>query len=161
MSLSTENSLLVWQKAKNAMESLGASPVAVAAFKALKEQLAGVGGNPDLQFAVISATDVDDASGKVLADAAVKVYGVFAKKQNDGTDAYLAILDDDTDDASPVADVRFVLGFIDANQQAFAVYPAGLSMAKGVVAKAYTEFDGTTDAADTTTPNGFIIFSAA
>lgn len=161
MALSTENSLLVWQKAKVALEALGASPVEIAMFKALKERLAGVGGNPDLQLVFVSSTDVDDANGKVLADVPCKFYAGYFKKQNNATDCYLAILDDEADDASPVADVRAVVGLIDANERAAIVYPAGMNMAKGIVAKAYTEFDGTTDAADTTTPNGFVIISAA
>lgn len=161
MTLSTENSLLAWQKAKIAMDTLGADPVAVAAFKALKESLAGIGGNPDLQFIPIDAADIDDANGKILADTACKLYGVFLEKQATATDVYTAILDDEADDASPIADVRLVLGLIGSSEQAFAVYPDGLAMAKGIVAKAYTEFDGTTDSNAADTPYGFVIISAA
>jgi hypothetical protein len=161
MTLSLEDSNLVWQKTKIALESLGADPVARAAFKALREKLAGVGGNPTLQFVPITSTDVDDANGKVLADAPCTVWGVFAKKANTATDVYLAILNDDTDDASPITDVRAVIGLPEAAETAFLIYPQGLSMSVGVVGKAYTEFDGTTDSTDTDCPNGFMLISAA
>ncbi len=161
MTLSLEDSNLVWQKAKISLESLGANAVVRDSFKSLKERLAGVGGNPTLQFIPIVSSDVDDANGKVLADAPCTVYGVFLKKQATATATYLALLNDDTDDASPITDVRAVVGLNAASQQALLVYPTGIAMSVGVVAKAYTEFDGTTDAADTDTPNGFLIIAAA
>ena len=161
MALSLENSLLVWQKAKASMESLGADSVSIAAFKALKEKLAGVGGNPDLQFVPIAATDVDDASGKVLADVACKLYAVFGKKLATATDAYLAILDDATDDTGVATDVRVILPFLEASHKALFVEPDGLVMATGVVAKSYTDWDGTTDSSSADTPNGFAIIGAA
>lgn len=161
MALSLEDSNLVWQKAKISLESLGADSVSRAAFKALKEKLASVGGNPTLQFVPISATDVDDANGVVLANAACTLYGVFLKKSSVATAAFTALLDDDTDDASPVTDTQLVLGQIAASQKVFAIYPDGMAFTVGLVAKTWTEFDGTTDAADTTTPNGFVIIAAA
>ncbi len=161
MSLSLQDSNLVWQKVRIALDSLGADRTVHAAFKALKEKLASVGGNPNLQFIPITSTNIDDANGEILADAACQVYAVFAKKAATATDVYLAILDDEADDASPVADVRIVLGLIASAEQALAVYPAGLDMAKGVVAKAYTEFDGTTDSTAADCPSGFVIISAA
>ena len=161
MALSLESSLYVWQKVRNSADALAADPVAVATFKALKEDLATVGGNPDLQFVPINATDVDDASGKVLADVACKLYGVFLKKQATATDAYLVLFDDATDDTGGATDARVSIGLIDSSQQVFAIYPNGISLAAGLVAKSYTDYDGTTDSADTDTPNGFAIIGAA
>jgi hypothetical protein len=161
MALSLENSLLVWQKTRIALDTFAANQVIRAAFKALKEQLAGVGGNPDLQFVVFANTSVDDASGLVLADAACKLYAVFAKKQATATDAYLSILDDATDDTGVATDVRMVLPFLVASHQVVAVDPAGIDMATGVVAKSYTDWDGTTDSSAGDAMDGFIIIGAA
>lgn len=161
MSLSLENSNLVWQKVKASLDSLGADSVTIAAMKALKEKLAGVGGNPDLQFVAIAATSVDDASGSVLADAACKLYAVFGKKQATATDVYLSILDDATDDTGVATDVRVILPFLAASHPALFIEASGLDMATGVVAKAYTDWDGTTDSSSADTPNGFIIIGAA
>lgn len=161
MALSLQNSNLVWQKAKIALDSLGAGPVATAALRALKEKLAGVGGNPDLQFVAIDATAIDDASGSVLADAACKVYGVYAKKTATATDVYLAILDDATDDTGVATDVRAIIPFLEASHEAIVIDPAGVAMGTGVVAKTYTDWDGTTDSAAGDSPNGFVIIGAA
>ena len=161
MTLSRENSNLVWQKVKIATETFGTDPAIVSALRAIKEKLAGVGGNPNLQFIPINATDVDDAAGKVLADVPATLVAVYLKKQATATATFLALLDDDTDDASPITDVQAVIGLNAASQEAYLVYPDGQAYAVGMVAKAYTEFDGTTDAADTDTPNGFVIIRAA
>lgn len=161
MALSLQNSNLVWQKAKISLEALAAGPVATAAFRALKERLAGVGGNPDLQFVVIDASLADDASGTILADAACKVYGIYAKKTATATDSYLAILDDATDDTGVATDVRAILPFLEASHELTLVDPAGIAMGTGVVAKAYTDWDGTTDSTAGDAPNGFVILGAA
>jgi hypothetical protein len=152
-----ENANLVWQKTAIALDSLGAKKLTREAFKALKNYLSQEKNIANLQFVPISATDVDDAAGKVLMDGPCRIYGIYLKKQATATDTYLALLNDDTDDASPVTDVRIVLGLQESAETAFAMYASGIAMSVGVVAKAYTEFDGTTDSADTDTPNGFVI----
>lgn len=151
----------VWQEVNIALESLGAKGVHKDQFRALKAYLSQVKGVSSLQFKPITSTSVDDANGQVIMDGPCKVYGVYVKKAATATDVYLAILNDDTDDASPITDVRAVIGLPEASQQANLMYPDGLIMSVGVVAKAYTEFDGTTDATDTDCPNGFIILGAA
>ena len=161
MALSLQDSNLVWQKTKISLESLAADPIVSAAFKALKEKLAGVGGNPTLEFIPITATDIDDASGKVLANVACKLYGVFLKKQATATDVYTHIINDATDDTGVTTDTVVVLATLVTGEQAFAIYPSGLSMSAGVVAKAYTTPPGVTDSASADTPNGFVIISAA
>lgn len=161
MSLSLENSNLVWQKVRIALDTLGADSVARGAFKALKEKLASVGGNPDIQFVPIINTEVDDASGKVLADAACKLIAVFAKKTATATDAYLSILDDATDDTGVATDVRVVLPFLEASHQVTFIDPNGIAMATGVVGKSYTDWDGTTDTSAGDAMDGFILIVAA
>lgn len=157
MALSLEDSNLVWQKAKVSLESLGADNVARATLKALKEKLASTGGNPNLQIVPIVATDVDDASGAILADVPCKLYAVFVKKLATAGDIFLHILDDAADDTGIATDTRLMIGLVGSGEQAVASYPAGAAMAAGVVAKSYTEPDGVTDSAATDTPNGFVI----
>ena len=161
MALSLQDSLFVWQKVKASSDSLNLDKVIVDSLKSLKERLAGVGGNPNLQFVPIDATTVDDASGAILADVACRLYAVVAKKQATATDVFLHILDDATDDTGIATDTRVMLSFIESSDQAIASYPKGVAMGTGVVAKAYTESDGVTDSASTDTPNGFIIIGAA
>ena len=167
MALSLQDSNLVWQKVKIALasEPTGAGsftpPPAIDAFKSLKEYLATALGNPQLEFVPIDATDIDDASGKVLADVACTLYAVFLKKLATATDVYTHILDDATDDTGVATDTRVLLAMLESEESAFAIYPNGIPMAAGVVAKAYTTAAGTTDSAAADTPNGFIIIAAA
>lgn len=167
MALATENSNLVWQKAKIALasEPTGAGSAtpkpALDAFKSLKEYLATVLGNPDLELVPIVSTTVDAASGAVLADVACTLYGVFLKKLATATDVYLHILDDATDDTGVATDTRVMLAMLESEESAFAIYPNGMPMAAGVVAKAYTTAAGATDSTETDCPNGFVIISAA
>ena len=167
MALSLEDSNLVWQKAKIALATPGtaAAPgggsVATAAFKALKERLAGVGGNPTLQLVPIVASSIDDTGGQILADVACRLYGVFGRKQATGVDTFLNIIDDATDDTFAETVAKIVLPFMESGDEAFVIYPAGLAMTIGVVAKGYVDNDGATDAAAADTPNGFVIIGAA
>ena len=162
MSLSLVSANLAWQEAKIAMASLGAKGVHQDAFRALKAHLSQLKANPNLQFVPITATSVDDASWQILADVPCKLYGVFLKKQATDTDVFLALIDDATDDTLAAATtVVTVLPVTQASEQMSALYPDGLAMTVGVVAKAYTEFDGTTDSSSADTPNGFIIIGAA
>ena len=168
MALSLENSNLVWQKVKVALQAGGttttpaADSVAVASFKALKEKLAGVGGNPDLQYVAVDATLIDDASGTILADVPCKLYGIFLRKQATAVDVFTAFIDDATDDSLAAATtVVTVLPLTVSAQQSVAFFLGGLDMTVGLVAKAYTEFDGTTDSSSSDTPNGFVIIGAA
>lgn len=161
MALSLTDSLFTWQNVKASMASLEASSVAQAAFKALKERLAGVGGNPNLQFVPITGADIEAASGKIVADAATKVYGIYFKKTDTATAAYVSILDDASDDTGIATDVRAVLPFLEAEHEVFAIDAKGIAMAAGVVAKAYTDWDGTTNSTAGDAPNGFIILGAA
>lgn len=156
---------LVWQQAKIALaaqnSTVGIPQIIRNQFDALKAHLSQTKGNPDLKFVPFLATDVDDASGSILADAACKLYGAFAFKLNTATDVFLTFLDDATDDSLAAATTLVtVLPLTSGNDVAAVFYPMGLPMANGVVAKAWTEFDGTTDSSSADTPNGFIIIGA-
>ena len=167
MALSLQDSNLVWQKVKIALasEPTGAGsftpPPAIDAFKSLKTYLATVLGNPTLEFVPIDATDIDDASGKVLADVACTLYGVFLKKQATTTRVYTYLLDDATDDTGFATDARVLLSQGSSEESTFAIFPQGEAMAAGLVAKSYDDADGTSNALSADTPNGFVIIAAA
>lgn len=161
MSLSLENSLLVKQKVKMALAD--AHPAIQAQFTELLKFLSTQGRNPELQFVPFAAADVDTgADGKVLADAACKLYGVYAKRVSDvdTTAAFLNIADDATDN-STAADAVVVFRTNAASQIGAAVFPSGIAMAAGVVASATTAPAGTTESAATESSNGFIVIGAA
>lgn len=120
--------------------------------------------NADLQFIPFSSVTIDDAGGQVLADAACTLYAVYGRKgtldqrtAGTATDSYLAIFDDATDDAGAGTDGRLVIPFLVASEQSVWLSPEGVAMGTGVVAKAYTDFDGTTDSSAGDAPNGFVI----
>ena len=150
-----------WQLVNSALK--GANPCAVAGFKALKEWLAQQKGNPDLQFVPYTGETTLGASGEDTGiDAACRVYGFYGKKPAAKTeDVYLYLFDDATNDAGGATDGRANLVFWTTSHEAFAVYPSGLPMTDGLVVKAYTDFDGTTDSTDTDCPNGFVLIGPA
>jgi hypothetical protein len=161
MAISVENANLVRQKVKIALAD--AHPAIQAAFEDLQKYLATQGKNPDLQFLPFAAADVDTgADGKVLADAACKLYGVYAKRVSDvdTTAAFLNVADDATDN-SVAADAVVVLRTNVASQIGCAIFPAGIAMAAGVVVSATTAPAGTTESAATESSNGFVIIGAA
>ena len=157
MALTTESAGKVRQKTKE----FSKSPGIFYALKSLFLHLVANKGNPDLAFLPITATAIDDAGGQVLVDAACTLYAVYGKKAATATDVYLAIFDDATDDAGAGTDGRLVMPFLTTGCEGFWMDPNGVAMAAGVVAKAYTDFDGTTDSTDTDCPNGFAIVAAA
>jgi hypothetical protein len=156
MALSLESFGKVWQKARPELKN----PGIFYALKALRLHLAANKGAPDLQFGIITGTSADDSGGQVVIDAACKVYAVYGKKTATATDSYLVIFDDATDDAGAGTDGRVVLPFLAASDEQLYINPNGLDMGTGVVAKAYTDFDGTTDTTAGDAPNGFVIVGA-
>lgn len=117
-------------------------------------------GNADLSFVPFVNTSIDDAGGQVLVNGACTLYAVYGKKLATATDVYLAFFDDATDDSGAGTDGRIVLPFLVASEEQFWASHNGVIMAAGVVAKAYTDFDGVTDSTDTDCPNGFIVVGA-
>lgn len=147
-----------WQRVAWALA--GASPAAQAQFKALKMWLSTQKGNPQLQFLPFNAAGIITATGQALVGSAVTLYGVYSKKLATATDVYLVIFDDATDDAGAATDARVVLPHLVSGDEAIYIGPQGIAMPSGVVAKAYTDFDGTTDSAVGDAPNGFCIIGS-
>lgn len=161
MAITVVDANKVWQEVQIGLLASGAPQFVANAFRDLKAHLSQTKGNPQLAYLRIIETTIDDASGQVMADAACKLYAVFAKKVNTATDVYLDILDDAADDTGILTDLRIVLPFLVGNEYGLYFNPDGLAMAAGVVAKAYTEADGTTDSSSNDTPKGFIIIGPA
>lgn len=159
MALTLEDANKTWQRVNIALAN--ARPDVVAAFAALKHYLAQDKRNPQMQFVSILSGSVDDAGGQVLADAACKLVGLYLKKQATATDVYLALFDDATNDAGGDTDHRFSFPLLVASEVKYFTDGEGFALAAGLVAKAYTDATGTTDSADTDTPNGFALVIAA
>lgn len=137
-------------------------PTAQAAFKAFFKNWAANKGNADLQLVPFLGTSTEAAGGADTGvDAAHRVYAFYGKKTNTAEDVYLYLFDDATNDAGAGTDGRANLVFLEASTEAFAFYPSGLPMTAGLVVKAYTDFDGTTDSTAGAAPNGFVIIGAA
>lgn len=159
MALALQDSNLAWQRVKIAL--MNANPAAQRAFQGLKEWLAQQKGNPQLQFVPFVNTSIDDANGEDLGiDEACKVYGFYAKKTNTTEDAYIALFDDATNDAT-AGDQRTTLPLLAASEEAFSIHPQGLAMAAGIVAKSYTTAAGTTDTTAGSAADGFVLVGAA
>jgi hypothetical protein len=158
MALTTESAGRVRQKTRVYTQS----PAILMALKAVFLYLATTKKNPDLAFLPITGSDADAATGQVLSDSPCIVYAVYGRKpEGADTDAYLNLFDDATDDAGAATDTRVSIDFQSGGDEAFLIFPQGLDMATGLVAKAYTDYDGTTDSVAGDAPNGFVIVSAA
>jgi hypothetical protein len=156
MAISLESANKVRQKTR----ALTLDPYAYYALKSFFLYWNQYKSNADLQFIPFLGTSIDDANGQVLADAACTLYVVYGKKTNTGTDAYLVMFDDATDDTGGATDARLVIPFLIANETNIWCSPGGVACAAGVVAKSYTDFDGTTDTSAGDAPNGFVIIGA-
>ena len=156
MALALENSLLVWQKVKNALAN--ANPSVQAAFIGLKKHLAEQEGNPNLEFYAFSEVQADDADGTGIVDAACQLYGIYALKENSATDHYTKLFDNATVDTT-TTDQRVVLPMFIASEPTFQIYPKGFPFAVGVTVTQHTTSEGTTDSS--TGADGFIIVGAA
>lgn len=155
MALSNENANLVWQKAKIALDSLGAPGHIRDTVAALKAYLSQVKRNPDLTFVAISDLTAD----VVAADAACKVYGIVLKKQATATDAFYKLFDDAATDSS-AEDAVLGIRLVDSGDWVVITYPRGLAMANGAVHGSFTAMAGAAGTTASTTgdgPNGFLI----
>lgn len=161
MAFSPSDSNQVWQEVKaTLMLAKGANPVALAAFDALRRHLATQGGNPTLQILRFSEVDCDVAGGTALLTGACRVYGVFIKKEDEGTDNLFLVYDDATNDTTD-ANARIALSVLEALKEAYAIYPTGLPMATGVLVTQYTSASGLAKADGSNGGNGFVIIGAA
>ena len=158
MALALESAGKVRQKVRAATRN----PGIFYALRAFFLDWAANHGNADLQFVPFTGLSVEGASGEDMGlDAAHRVYAIYGKKTATAEDVYLYIFDDATNDAGAGTDGRANLVFLEASTEAFAIYPSGIPMADGLVVKAYTDFDGTTDSTAGAAPNGFVIVGAA
>ena len=156
MSLSLENSNLVWQKVKIALAN--ANPASQNAFKALKEYLAQQGGNANLQFVPFTEAQCDDADGTGVVDAACKIYGVYVKKVSSATDNYFKIYDSATVDTTAGEQI-IAIPLLHTTEEVVETYVNGLTMANGITVTQHTTSIGVTDGSDG--GNGFILIGAA
>jgi hypothetical protein len=160
-----ENANKVWGRVNIAL--VNASPATKKVFQALKLHLSTQKGNPDLQFLPFINTSIDDAGGQVLATGAARILAIWGVKPATATDVYLVAFDDATDDAGAGTDGRVVLPFLESvaapneREEEVFISPRGVVLAAGLVMKAYTDFDGTTDSTDTDCPSGFVLVKGA
>jgi hypothetical protein len=151
--LTTETPVTMWDKVDARLSR--ATPCAQILFRGFKtwcmQHLKGI----NLQL-----LDIADLTGFTNPlDGVVRVYAVYVKKQNTGTDAFFKIFDNATNDAT-VADARVGIALLDANQEQILIFPDGLALAAGVVIGAYTAFIGANATTASTAgdgPNGFML----
>lgn len=165
----TENANLVWQRAQIALDSLGASSLARDSMRAVKAYLSQVKGIANLRFTAVSNDDVVTANdGFGAGSGTANIYFVYLKKPTtNGTDCFVSIVDDGTDDnyyggsltGSVVLQSAFHVGLDEFN----AAYSKGLDIANGIrVVSTTAAAAGTTvSTLAATVPDGFIISGAA
>lgn len=156
MALTTESAGLVRQRVRETTRAPGIFHL----LKAFFLNHAANKKNADLAFQEFTTAGISAAGGEVLIDAACKLYAVYGKKAATATDVYLVILDDATDDSGGATDARLSIAFLASEDEQLFVNPSGIAMATGVVAKAYTDYDGTTDSTASDCPTGFVIVGA-
>ena len=157
MALSTESSNLVWQKVKIALDSLGARPKTYEQFKMLKERLATVAGNPNLQFVAMADITGDTA----IADVACHLYGVYVKKQATATDAYFKINDSATTaGGANGGSMTDCVWLPDSGDENVFIFNKGRAHANGIAVASQTTAAGNTDNTSGDGPNGFVILGA-
>ena len=165
MALALESAGKVRQKARIYTQE----PLIAASLKAFFAWWAANKGNADLQLVPFAGTDTEAAGGADTGiDAAHTVYAFYGKKTATAEDLYLVLFDDATNDAGAGTDGRASLVFLGANgtsttlprDEGIMLYNNGIPMTAGLVVKAYTDFDGTTDSTAGASANGFVIIGA-
>ncbi len=157
MALALESSSVVSRKVKNYFKGAFASR----AFETFFKDWAANHANADLQIIRYLGTGAEGSSGEDEGiDEAHRVYAIYGKKTATAEDVYVYFFDDATNDAGGGTDGRGGLAFLEASAEAFAFYPSGIPMTAGIVIKAYTDFDGTTDTTSGAAPNGFVLIGA-
>lgn len=154
MAVSLVDANKVWQEVNIALDTLGASGAARDTFRALKAHLSQVKKNPQLQFIPFTEVLADVAGGSVLLSGASKVYGVYVKKEDEGTDNMVFLYDDATNDGT-AGDAFLGLDLTLAEEEALAIYPGGYVAATGIVVTQYSDGIGATDGSNG--GNGFVI----
>lgn len=158
MPLSTQANQIALRKAANAVRAKGNGAIDQL-FKGFKMGLNAENITGDLQLVQFANLTVD----VVVADAACKVYAIYLKKQDNGTDAFYNVFDDATNDAT-AADAMISLGLLAGLDEVFWACPRGLAFGTGIVHGSYTALAGYNGTTATTTaqgPDGWILFGAA
>ncbi len=157
MAFSGEAANLVWQRVKISLDSLGAVPAAVDAFRGLKADLAQAQNNPNLQFVAMS----DIITDTVILAGAGQLYGVFLKKQATSTVAYFKMADHATvAGGGSGANMSDTIELQGSGDNAWLIFPRGRVQTTGLTVASETTGAG---GADTTTgdgPNGFVVIGA-
>ena len=152
---------LVWQQLKATLSAgIGSNPASAEAFNDLRKYLATQGGNAQLQILPFTEADCDAAGGTAILTGACRIYGVWVKKLNSATDNLFLVYDDATNDTTD-ANARIALSVLEANKEAFAIYPTGLPMATGVLVTQYTSASGLGKADGSDGADGFVLIGAA
>lgn len=149
MALSTQAQVLVKKKAANFLRNCSGSVGLLA--KAFWMGLNQDNVQADLQIVAFGNLTGDT----VVADAACKIYAIYLKKQNTATDCFFKLVDH----ATTAAGTTFAIcqEFKIANDEAFLVYPAGITMSNGATLVSSTTDTGGTDSTSGDGPNGFVI----
>lgn len=156
MALSIESAGLVRQRVRESTRNPGIFHL----LKAFFLNHAANKKNADLGYVAFTTAGIAADGGVALVDAACKLYVIYGKKANTATDVYVQFLDDASDDTGGATDARVVIPFLEAEKESIWIQPDGLPMAAGVVATAYTDYDGTTDSTASDCPTGFVIVGA-
>lgn len=156
---------LVWQKVSKHLAN--ATPAAQAAFKSLRNYLVSQKGNPELVLKTFSQAELvtaDDGLG--IGAGTAKIYGIYAKKGDDATDATFLLVDNGTDDniyaGSLTASYALSVFTRIAEDEFMFIDPAGYDILLGIRLASVTAPSGTTvtvAAADTV--DGFLIYGRA
>lgn len=162
MALAVQSSNLVWQKVRIALDTLEAPASTSAALKQLKEYLATVGGNPDLEFAPFTAAQAAAAGGTDLIGGAAKIYAIVARNHRAaaGTQSFCDFHGAASDASAATVEGEFSFQAITTKQTALLVRQEGLAFATGVTVSGVTAPGGTTDADEADCPDGFLVIGA-
>jgi hypothetical protein len=159
---SVEGANLVWQRVNEVL--VGASPASKYVFNGLKKWLSTQKGNPQLRFTAISAELLLTANdGLGVGAGTALIYGLYLKKRStNGTDAFVTVLDDGTDDNIYAGSLTgsYVLSqpFLLASDESCYVNVNGLTIANGIRIASLTTLVGTTATTlAATTCDGFMI----
>lgn len=157
MALTVENPNLVWQKAFLALDSLGAAPSVKEALRKLKERLATVGGNKNLQFVAFADLQGDT----VICSDPCTFYFAYGKKQATATDAYFKTADHATVcGAANGGSMQDSIYMPDSAGECSLTFPKGRIQVTGLTIASQTSAAGNTDSTAGDGPNGFFIIGA-
>lgn len=169
MATTLESARAVRAKATNAVRRIAngtsqgdGDPSLRAALEAFFLNWAMNKGNLDLQFIPFDATSAVAVDGQDFGvDAAHRVYFVYVKKTNTGTDTWFRLIDEADNDSEVIGDVRLEQALTLAKDQAIAWYPNGMAMTNGLVATfTTTPGDTATQSSSADAGNGFVIIGA-